>query len=117
MNEVHFTGKVVNTWSYGGDVFVRFGLPKRSPSPRGNRYDFVTLAFLDGVARGLRFSNGDRLVVHRAHARSRDEEIPLKDLLAKGIGPVDRIPEDAVESVRIKQSITDFVVEDYEVES
>ncbi len=116
MNEVHFTGKVVNTWSYGGDVFVRFGVPKRTAS-RGNRYDFVTLAFLDGVSRGLRFSNGDRLVVHRAHARSRDEEIPLADLLSKGIGPTDRIPEDAANEVRIRQSITDFVVEDYEVES
>ncbi len=113
MNEVHFTGKVVNTWNYGGDVFVRFGIPKRTAAK--SKYDFVTLAFLDGVSKGLRFSNGDRLVIHRAHARSRDEEIPLADLLAKGIGPVDRVPEDAAKEIRIRQSITDFVVEDYEV--
>ena len=116
MNEVHFTGKVMNTWKYGGDVFVRFGIPRRS-STGGNRYDFVTLAFLDGVARGLRFDDGDRLVIHRAHARSRDEEIPLADLLAKGVGPVESVPKEAAENIRIKQSITDFVVEDYEVAS
>ncbi len=116
MNEVHFTGKVMSTWKYGGDVFVRFGIPKRS-NAKGSRYDFVTLAFLDGVAKGLRFNEGESLVIHRAHARSRDEEIPLADLLAKGVGSVDRLPKDAVEDIRIRQSITDFVVEDYEVAS
>lgn len=104
--------RVVSTYTRDGDAYVRVMVG----TPEGN--SFVTLVFPGAQARGLTFSEGQTITVHRAYVRSRDIRVRLRRTLEKAQDAEGQplnldvsVPEDAW----VPQVATEFVVMDFTI--
>jgi len=119
MNEIHLHGEIKMTWVYNGNLYARVALrrkrgrPKRLPSA-GGRYDYVTVAFLDGAREGMHLQPGQFLTAH-GWLQSRDYEESLQTFLMRA-GATDQGAEKAqAHDLRVQRSVTEVVAERWQV--
>ena len=121
MNQVHLQGRIINTWTWRDDLFARLSITRDSWRPakgRGNQqFDYVTVRFPGGVARGLSLGKGKTLTVH-GWLQSRDYEETLeawlKDAQKNGAESLPDVSDEQL-GLTAKRVTTEVIAEHWEI--
>jgi hypothetical protein len=101
-NHVLIIGQVLQTWQFGGDLFVRLQITRPAFYPsEGGPLDLVTVALPGAVAHGITFEPGDHLHVS-GFIRNVERQTKLSDLVKRDL------PE-GLARTRVPQIFTEVV--------
>ena len=116
MNEVHISGVVKSTWTYGDDLYARLSLRRDRGRPRraadaGGPFDYVTVLFSDGLRHGLQLPTDLPITVH-GWVQSRDVDESMAQFLSKAGAPSASNVDAGIVAHR---SVTEIVAERWDV--
>lgn len=124
MNEVHLQGRIINTWSYAGDVLVRVSVDRDMGRPAKGagreRYDYLTVRFLGGRDTGLTLERGQTLEVHGfLQSRDYDETLAswLNGAVAQGKARKPEMPDGQGRAIITRRVTTEVIAERWAVTS
>lgn len=119
MNEVHISGVVKRTWTYGNDLYARLSLRRDRGRPQraagaGGPFDYVTVLFTDGLRQGLQLPTDLPITVH-GWVQSRDVDESLAQFLNRAGAPASGVDTHARAGIVAHRSVTEIVAERWDV--